>query len=78
MQMFHVLFVQVKALKEKIEEDRGKDAFPAAGQKLIYAGEPDANCDRVASSLLTMTASHLFTHIIAHLDRILWITTIHY
>ncbi|KAM7410676.1 hypothetical protein PAMA_001896 [Pampus argenteus] len=29
----------VKALKEKIEEDRGKDAFPAAGQKLIYAGK---------------------------------------
>ncbi|XP_067370364.1 RAD23 homolog A, nucleotide excision repair protein b isoform X2 [Channa argus] len=28
----------VKALKEKIEEDRGKDAFPVAGQKLIYAG----------------------------------------
>ncbi|XP_029988508.1 UV excision repair protein RAD23 homolog A-like isoform X2 [Sphaeramia orbicularis] len=29
----------VKFLKEKIEEDRGKDAFPAAGQKLIYAGK---------------------------------------
>ncbi|XP_063746868.1 RAD23 homolog A, nucleotide excision repair protein b isoform X2 [Eleginops maclovinus] len=29
----------VKALKEKIEKDRGKDAFPAAGQKLIYAGK---------------------------------------
>uniref|UniRef100_A0A3P8URU4 UV excision repair protein RAD23 n=1 Tax=Cynoglossus semilaevis TaxID=244447 RepID=A0A3P8URU4_CYNSE len=29
----------VKALKEKIEEERGKDAFPAAGQKLIYAGK---------------------------------------
>ncbi|XP_062280466.1 RAD23 homolog A, nucleotide excision repair protein b isoform X2 [Scomber scombrus] len=29
----------VKVLKEKIEEDRGKDAFPAAGQKLIYAGK---------------------------------------
>ncbi|XP_035508820.1 RAD23 homolog A, nucleotide excision repair protein b isoform X2 [Morone saxatilis] len=29
----------VQALKEKIEEDRGKDAFPAAGQKLIYAGK---------------------------------------
>uniref|UniRef100_A0A3B4V781 UV excision repair protein RAD23 n=1 Tax=Seriola dumerili TaxID=41447 RepID=A0A3B4V781_SERDU len=29
----------VKTLKEKIEEDRGKDAFPAAGQKLIYAGK---------------------------------------
>ncbi|XP_070765675.1 RAD23 homolog A, nucleotide excision repair protein b [Enoplosus armatus] len=29
----------VEALKEKIEEDRGKDAFPAAGQKLIYAGK---------------------------------------
>ncbi|KAF7644776.1 hypothetical protein LDENG_00215930 [Lucifuga dentata] len=31
--------VTVKVLKEKIEEDRGKDAFPAAGQKLIYAGK---------------------------------------
>ncbi|XP_042368825.1 RAD23 homolog A, nucleotide excision repair protein b isoform X2 [Plectropomus leopardus] len=29
----------VVALKEKIEKDRGKDAFPAAGQKLIYAGK---------------------------------------
>ncbi|XP_078141871.1 RAD23 homolog A, nucleotide excision repair protein b [Centroberyx gerrardi] len=29
----------VKALKEKIEEERGKDTFPAAGQKLIYAGK---------------------------------------
>lgn len=29
----------VEALKEKIEEDRGKDAFPAEGQKLIYAGK---------------------------------------
>ncbi|XP_038572819.1 UV excision repair protein RAD23 homolog B-like isoform X2 [Micropterus salmoides] len=29
----------VEALKEKIEADRGKDAFPAAGQKLIYAGK---------------------------------------
>ncbi|XP_069621844.1 UV excision repair protein RAD23 homolog B isoform X2 [Ranitomeya imitator] len=29
----------VKALKEKIEEEKGKDAFPVAGQKLIYAGK---------------------------------------
>ncbi|XP_063356405.1 RAD23 homolog A, nucleotide excision repair protein b isoform X3 [Pelmatolapia mariae] len=29
----------VKALKEKIEEHRGKDAFPSVGQKLIYAGK---------------------------------------
>ncbi|EDL91702.1 RAD23b homolog (S. cerevisiae), isoform CRA_c [Rattus norvegicus] len=28
----------VKALKEKIESEKGKDAFPVAGQKLIYAG----------------------------------------
>lgn len=28
----------MKALKEKIESERGKDAFPVAGQKLIYAG----------------------------------------
>ncbi|XP_062412743.1 RAD23 homolog A, nucleotide excision repair protein b isoform X2 [Sardina pilchardus] len=29
----------VRALKEKIEEERGKDAYPATGQKLIYAGK---------------------------------------
>ncbi|KAM4628806.1 RAD23 homolog A, nucleotide excision repair protein b [Polymixia lowei] len=29
----------VKSLKEKIEEERGKDMFPAMGQKLIYAGK---------------------------------------
>ncbi|XP_062455155.1 UV excision repair protein RAD23 homolog B isoform X2 [Rhea pennata] len=29
----------VRALKEKIESERGKDAFPVAGQKLIYAGK---------------------------------------
>ncbi|NWU92642.1 RD23B protein, partial [Upupa epops] len=29
----------VKALKEKIESERGKDSFPVAGQKLIYAGK---------------------------------------
>uniref|UniRef100_A0A673CIJ8 UV excision repair protein RAD23 n=1 Tax=Sphaeramia orbicularis TaxID=375764 RepID=A0A673CIJ8_9TELE len=34
-----LLAYKVKFLKEKIEEDRGKDAFPAAGQKLIYAGK---------------------------------------
>lgn len=28
----------MKALKEKIELEKGKDAFPVAGQKLIYAG----------------------------------------
>ncbi|KAM4809121.1 UV excision repair protein RAD23 homolog B [Rhinophrynus dorsalis] len=29
----------VKSLKEKIEQEKGKDAFPVAGQKLIYAGK---------------------------------------
>lgn len=29
----------VKKLKEKIEEEKGKETFPAAGQKLIYAGK---------------------------------------
>ncbi|OCT97799.1 hypothetical protein XELAEV_18010029mg [Xenopus laevis] len=29
----------VKALKEKIELEKGNDAFPVAGQKLIYAGK---------------------------------------
>ncbi|XP_062455154.1 UV excision repair protein RAD23 homolog B isoform X1 [Rhea pennata] len=31
--------LEVRALKEKIESERGKDAFPVAGQKLIYAGK---------------------------------------
>uniref|UniRef100_A0AAR2LQD3 UV excision repair protein RAD23 n=1 Tax=Pygocentrus nattereri TaxID=42514 RepID=A0AAR2LQD3_PYGNA len=30
---------QVKALKEKIENEKGKESFPVAGQKLIYAGK---------------------------------------
>uniref|UniRef100_A0A8C4IVB3 UV excision repair protein RAD23 n=2 Tax=Dromaius novaehollandiae TaxID=8790 RepID=A0A8C4IVB3_DRONO len=34
-----VSVLEVKALKEKIESERGKDAFPVAGQKLIYAGK---------------------------------------
>lgn len=29
----------VKALKEKVEAEKGKETFPAAGQKLIYAGK---------------------------------------
>ncbi|XP_064808351.1 UV excision repair protein RAD23 homolog B-like [Oncorhynchus masou masou] len=29
----------VKALKEKIETEKGKDGYPATGQKLIYAGK---------------------------------------
>ncbi|XP_052584488.1 UV excision repair protein RAD23 homolog A isoform X1 [Peromyscus californicus insignis] len=29
----------VRALKEKIEAEKGRDAFPVAGQKLIYAGK---------------------------------------
>lgn len=32
---------QVKVLKEKIEAEKGRDAFPVAGQKLIYAGKID-------------------------------------
>lgn len=36
--VFFLLF-QVRALKQKIEEERGKDAYPATGQKLIYAGK---------------------------------------
>ncbi|XP_048198359.1 UV excision repair protein RAD23 homolog A isoform X1 [Perognathus longimembris pacificus] len=30
---------RVKVLKEKIEAEKGRDAFPVAGQKLIYAGK---------------------------------------
>ena len=30
---------QVKVLKERIEEEKGKDNFPIAGLKLIYAGK---------------------------------------
>lgn len=33
------LSLQVKVLKEKIEAEKGRDAFPVAGQKLIYAGK---------------------------------------
>ncbi|XP_048343481.1 UV excision repair protein RAD23 homolog A-like [Sphaerodactylus townsendi] len=29
----------VRVLKEKIEAEKGKDAFPVSGQKLIYAGK---------------------------------------
>ncbi|KAJ8372325.1 hypothetical protein AAFF_G00290550 [Aldrovandia affinis] len=29
----------VKALKEKIEAEKGKEGFPVSGQKLIYAGK---------------------------------------
>ncbi|XP_048759936.2 UV excision repair protein RAD23 homolog B-like [Ostrea edulis] len=29
----------VKSLKEKVENEKGKDQFPAGGQKLIYAGK---------------------------------------
>ncbi|KAK3561483.1 hypothetical protein QTP86_003908 [Hemibagrus guttatus] len=31
--------ISVRALKEKIESEKGQDAYPAAGQKLIYAGK---------------------------------------
>jgi len=41
----------VKALKEKIESERGKDAFPVAGQKLIYAGNRYSE-DTVSESAL--------------------------
>lgn len=34
--------LQVKALKEKIENEKGNDGFPVAGQKLIYAGTVSA------------------------------------
>jgi hypothetical protein len=34
----------VKKLKEKIEEEKGKETFPAAGQKLIYAGLREDTC----------------------------------
>lgn len=30
---------QVKVLKEKIEAEKGRETFPVAGQKLIYAGK---------------------------------------
>ncbi len=34
-----VVLTQVKALKEKIEAEKGRDSFPVVGQKLIYAGK---------------------------------------
>lgn len=36
--MATVIFIQVKTLKERIEEEKGKDHFPVSGLKLIYAG----------------------------------------
>lgn len=41
----------MKALKEKIELERGKDAFPVAGQKLIYAGNGYSECTVSESDL---------------------------
>lgn len=32
------IFSQVKALKQRIEEEKGKDNFSVSGLKLIYAG----------------------------------------
>lgn len=29
-------------MKEKVEKEKGAETFPAAGQKLIYAGMQDA------------------------------------
>lgn len=34
-----MVLTQVKALKEKIEAEKGTESFPVAGQKLIYAGK---------------------------------------
>lgn len=34
-----MVLAQVKALKEKIEAEKGPESFPVAGQKLIYAGK---------------------------------------
>ncbi|XP_061495930.1 UV excision repair protein RAD23 homolog A isoform X2 [Rhineura floridana] len=34
-----VLNLRVRILKEKIEAEKGKEAFPVSGQKLIYAGK---------------------------------------
>lgn len=51
----------MEALKEKIEEDRGKEAFPAVGQKLIYAGEPaaDGPAERYESTRKKSFVKHL-------------------
>lgn len=32
------IFPQVRRLKERIEEERGREGFPVAGLRLIYAG----------------------------------------
>lgn len=37
----------MKTLKERIEQEKGKEVFSAAGQKLIYAGMISANPTRV-------------------------------
>uniref|UniRef100_A0A8C1CPH1 UV excision repair protein RAD23 n=1 Tax=Cyprinus carpio carpio TaxID=630221 RepID=A0A8C1CPH1_CYPCA len=39
MQVTMVSLSGVKALKEKIEAEKGRESFPVAGQKLIYAGK---------------------------------------
>ncbi|GAB0205225.1 UV excision repair protein RAD23 B [Grus japonensis] len=44
----------VKALKEKIESERWKDAFPVAGQKLIYAGNGYSEDTVYESTLIFM------------------------
>lgn len=33
-----MFWLKVTTLKERIEHEKGKDNFPVAGQKLIYAG----------------------------------------
>ena len=39
--------MQVKVLKERIEKEKGVDAYPVASQKLIYAGKIMADEDAI-------------------------------
>lgn len=48
-------FSQVKTLKEKIEQEKGKDNFSVSGLKLIYAGMSQA-----VVSLLKSSFFHLY------------------
>ncbi|KAL4689393.1 hypothetical protein H8959_012184 [Pygathrix nigripes] len=51
----------VKALKEKIESEKGKDAFPVAGQKLIYAG---LDCCNLRKNSVTCSSENKFKSLI--------------
>ena len=46
----------MKTLKEKVEQEKGKEAFPATGQKLIYAGNKN---NFMVTSQFNISSSYL-------------------